>query len=121
MNRRLAWSIGAVFIALATGCASVPVEQEGWVYSGSDPLLRFPETRPLRGTPAETRLQAIEDHERFDAWRRRALDAIAATKIRCADQTGDPAVRTFWRGYSAALLACMQANGWSRDRSTNPL
>jgi hypothetical protein len=106
---------GACFL---TGCATPSTEAEGWIYVGTDPTLKLPESgyiakRELEENPSKYR-------DQFNGWKKRALEDIANTKTHCAVETGDAATRSLWRYYSKKFLACMESRGWTKDRSTNP-
>ena len=101
-----------------TGCATPSTEAEGWVYVGTDPALKFPESGYISRRELEEDPNKYIDQ--FNGWKKRALEDSANKKTRCAIETGDAATRSYWRYYSKKFLACMESRGWSKDRSTNP-
>jgi hypothetical protein len=101
-----------------TGCATPSTESEGWVYVGTNPALKFPESRYI--PPRELEENPNKYIDQFNGWKKRALEDIASTKTHCAIETDDAATRSFWRYYSKKFLACMESRGWYKDRSTNP-
>lgn len=107
--------IGIAVLVLTTGCASSTSVRESWQYVGPDTSLKFPE--PVSASKQSLDAQQIA----FNAWRQRALAAIAVARDQCANETGESVESGFLRGFSETALACMRSHGWSRATSGNPL
>jgi len=63
----------------------------------------------------------VEVLQDFGAWQSKVLAAMEEAKVVCRRETGDSGERHFWTGYDTAFLACMNVQGWSRPRGTDPL
>lgn len=105
----------AFLVVMGVGGCVVPPHLESWVYVGDDPNFRAP-----IAVPATTKSFDAQVGER-EAWRQRAIRAVAESKEACAARLGESTTPSRWSGYSEPFRACMTARGWVRDRSTNPL
>ena len=113
---RSRWSRACAFLVVAgVGGCIVPPHLQGWVYVGDDPNARPPEA-----VPATTKSFDAQISER-EAWRQRAIRAVAESKEACAAQLAESTAPSRWSGYSEPFCACMTARGWVRDHSTNLL
>lgn len=99
------------------GCGTTSTSKENWAYLGSDATLRSPPRIPRANLSSEAWLSKLRENE--EAWRQKRQEAVEAAKDACARETGASGKRSFWTGYGAAFMACMNARGWSG--LSNPL